>query len=1095
MHCPSCQAANPPQAKFCLECGERLLLRCPKCSTEVQPAQKFCGECGIALQATSSFSEAAASTAPKPLTPTETTPSADSQPTGERKQVTVLAGELALSKPESLDPDTRHELLQRFFELAQTEVSRYEGTIYLLPAGGFVALFGAPIAHEEHSRLAVLAALGLRETFEAQRSAFAPHDDVELSLRFGLAIGPVVIGGVANVPVGAAIDSALELRRRAAPGTILAGETTARQVQAFVRLEPEISPAAMDGQEPAAIFKVMELLLVPLDRSSFANRELSPFVGREREIAILEELYDQAAAGHGQVVGIAGEAGAGKSRLLFELHKSSHPRPMVHLTGSCLSYTTGTPFRPFLDMIRRASHISEGDSPAVIEAKMLSSLEAVGCDIASTLPYFLALLGAGDGSRNLAHLEPQAIQTRTFAAMRAMILNASQRAMVVMELEDLHWIDETSEAFLASLIEAIPAARVLLLLTYRAGYGPRWMEKSYATQIALRQLSAADSETLVTAILRRARLHESLAPDILEKAEGNPFFLEELAQSMLERRHEAGASIPDSIQGLIAARIDRLPGEHKRLLQTAAVLGRSFQLELLAAIWDRPAPAIPLLEDLKRWEFLYEEPSAGNLSFAFKHTLTQEVAYQTLLNQRRQRLHRTAAQALERIHAEHLEEVYDRLADHCSRGGETEKTVHYLSLFARKAASSYAHAEAAKALREALAQAAHLPEPNRDRRTLELLLQLAESLLPLARFPETLSLFLEHKSCLERLDDPKLTGPYEFWLAHTYSYLGQQDEAAASAERAIAAAQTVGDEVTEGKACYVLGRDGFWAGRFRIGIEKSLRAVVLLERTGEPWWQGQAYWVAGFNHYALGQFQPAFEALERARTIGEALDDHRLDPSWSLGYFHASLGDWKAGIEACRRGVERARDPLNSAVALGFLGHCELERASEEPDALPGAIDTLEQAVAGLHETGMQQILGWFAIFLGEAYLAAGQLKDAERSARVGLATAQEVKFLFGIGLARRTLGRIALAEDLLDEARSWLEGAREMFVSLEAPFEITRVHLDLAALAAKEANQEAARGDLAAAHTLLSRLAVPRYAERARRVAEGLGFGSAFSS
>ncbi|NJL26430.1 MAG: hypothetical protein HC897_00455 [Thermoanaerobaculia bacterium] len=418
---------------------------------------------------------------------------------------------------------------------------------------------------------------------------------------------------------------------------------------------------------------------------------------------------------------------------------------------------------------------------------MRSSLEAVGCDVPSTLPYLLTLLGVADTTGALAQLEPLAIQKRTFAAMRAMITHASRQALVIIELEDLHWIDETSEGFLAALVEAIPAARILLLLTYRAGYQPRWMDKSYATQIALRQLTSADSQTLVGGILRRARLNESLAPGIVEKAEGNPFFLEELAQSVLERGHEAETSVPDSIQGLIAARIDRLPPEHKRLLQSASVLGRSFPLALLEAIWDRPAPAVPLLEDLKRWEFLFEEPAPGDLSFAFKHNLTQEVAYQTLLTQRRRALHLATAQALERLHGGHLEEVYDRLADHYPRAGDSEKTVHYLSLFAHKSAGIYAHAEAAKALREALTQAAQLPVTLRDRRTIELLLQLAESLLPLARFPETLTLFLAHQDRLEALGDPKLSGPYHFWLAHTYSYLGRQDEAAASAERAVAA--------------------------------------------------------------------------------------------------------------------------------------------------------------------------------------------------------------------------------------------------------------------------------------------------------------------
>ena len=278
-------------------------------------------------------------------------------------------------------------------------------------------------------------------------------------------------------------------------------------------------------------------------------------------------------------------------------------------------------------------------------------------------------------------------------------------------------------------------------------------------------------------------------------------------------------------------------------------------------------------------------------------------------------------------------------------------------------------------MREALAHCESLPEAERGRRRLELILRLAESLLPLARFPETLEIFLENQGLVDRLDDPSLAGPFYFWLAHTYSYLGDQVEAASNARLSIEAARRCGDAATEGKAWYVLCRDAFWSGRFSEGIEHGRESLALLERSDEPWWQGQAYWVAGFHHYVLGQFEEAFDKMKWAEAIWRALQDPRLDPSWSTGYFHASLGDWERGIEECQGGLKRAQDPLNTAAALGFLGYAFLEKGD-----LPRAIEALEDSTERLRQAGMQQLLGWFSAFLAEACLLAGQLDEAQGS-------------------------------------------------------------------------------------------------------------------
>ncbi|HEX9944664.1 MAG TPA: adenylate/guanylate cyclase domain-containing protein [Thermoanaerobaculia bacterium] len=1109
MKCPQCQFENPAGMKFCGECGAKLARVCPQCGTEVPPGFKFCGECGSPLTAPE-----APAPAPVPAPEPERVPQRPAAQSytpphlaeqvlqsktaleGERKQVTVLFCDLVSSTAlaDRIGPEAMHLLLNRFFELVLGEVHRYGGTINQFLGDGFMALFGAPIAHEDHPLRAVLAALGLQRRLREDRTDLGESLGVDLAVRMGVNTGWVVVGGIGDhlrmdyTAVGDTTNLAARLQQNAEPGSILLSEATSRLLQGSVLLDP-LPPLQVKGKaEPIRAFKVLGLG-GQSEQAVLSGGLLSPFVGRERELAVLEELREQAAEGEGQVVGLAGEAGSGKSRLLYEFRRRNWERTAVYLSGRCLSYGSGVPYLPLLHLFRNVWGISEMDGPGVIAAKIRVHLETAALDPEESLPYLLRLLGVRAGTESLADLSPQALQARTFAILRQMLLNAGRGKLVVVEIEDLHWIDETSEDFLAYLIEGLAVSPVLLLLTYRSGYQPRWMEKSYATQISMRRLTARDSLAVVNAVLRRSQLPEDLARTVLDKAEGNPFFLEELTRSLVERASLADVSVPDTIQGVLMARIDRLPEEHKRLLQTASVLGREFPLELLEAVWEQPGTAAALLEDLKRWEFLYEAPALEPPMYFFKHALTQEAVYQSLLTGRRQALHLAAGLALEALHADHLEEVYESLAVHFPKSGDAPRAVQYLSLSAGKAARGYGHAEAAKALREALTHAERLPAGERERRLLELVLQLAESLLPLARFPETLELFLRHGEALDRVEAPALAARYFFWLAHTYSYLGNQTEAAAGAERAIEATRLFGDEATEGKAFYVLSRDGFWSGRFAEGIEYSLKAVSLLEGSADRWWQGQAWWVAGFNYYALGRFEEALEAMSRVHAIWKALADPRLDASWSTGYFYASLGDWERGIEECRGGFERAQDPLNTSSALGFLGYACLEKRD-----LPRAIEALEDSVRRMEQAGMKQLLGWFAAFLAEAYLHTGQLAEAEESARRALAVTAEVRFGYGMGLAGRALGRVKRAQGDLAQARHRLEGALEEFLSLQVPFEVARTRLDLAELAHAEGNPIEAAGFLTEARRTFEELKVPAYVERASKLARELGLPLAFS-
>jgi tetratricopeptide (TPR) repeat protein len=448
-------------------------------------------------------------------------------------------------------------------------------------------------------------------------------------------------------------------------------------------------------------------------------------------------------------------------------------------------------------------------------------------------------------------------------------------------------------------------------------------------------------------------------------------------------------------------------------------------------------------------------------------------------------LHAVAGRALETLYADRLEEVYDRLAYHYARTDEADKAVAHLTRFAEKAARSYAHAEAVSALQEALSCVERLSGGSSDRLILELTLRQAQSLYFLGRFPESLALLLREQERLTQLQDPALAGPYYFWLGHTYSYLGDQDLATQSAQRAITVARQCGDEVTMGQAYYVLARSGFWSGQFVQGVKYGRQAVALLECTAERWWMGQAQWAVGANYGFVGEFARAVEAERRAHAVGEALGDPRLQTyaAWTIGWIEARRGDWEAAIQACQRGLDLAPDPLSTAMALAFLGYAYLEQGDAGQ-----AIPLLEEAVQQLGGFRFRLPQGWFTLFLSEAALMRSDLERAHALALQGVEIARDVQFAYGVGLGQRALGRIAQARGALAEAATCLTEALQGFAAIQARFDMGRLHLDLAALTHTQGHPQAVAMHLTEAYALFTALQVPRYVEHTVQLAGACG-------
>ena len=990
----------------------------------------------------------------------------------ERRRITLLRA--AVYSP---SPDASAPYATRAPEVLVEKVQSFGGRVEELSPTGIVAAFGLePI--EDAPRHAANAAMAIQKATERGR-----RHGVDLGIKVGIHVGQFLVGeagGAAQIDLEAKREAWIVLEALLMGGrrdSILVSENAA----AFLERRFDLAPLGTLKDVPGSAYQ-----LAGRERSGHGlGRPRARFVGRRRDLDLLKSRLESAMAGHGQAVGIVGEAGIGKSRLIFEFRQSVRHLPTIWLEGRCLSYARSVPYVPVLEILRQTFGITEVHGPAAVRDKIRSGLALVGMESEEWTPYFLQLLGIREGTETLATLSPEAIKSRTLEAMRQLTLKATKRRPIVFVVEDLHWMDKSSEECVAAMVEALAGTPVLFLATYRPGYRPSWMDKSYVTQIALQPLSEEDSLTVVRSALRSEPVPELVTRLILDKAEGNPFFLEELARAVREQGAlQPTLAVPDTIQEVLLARIHRLPEGAKQALQTAALLGREASLPLLRSIWDGPDPLEGHLRDLVRLEFLYEQTEGTDPLYFFKHALTQEVAYASLAAPRRQALHLAAGRALETIYADRLPDVFERLAYHFSKTDQAEKAVEYLALFARKAATLYAHEEAVRALEEAQIHIQSLPVKDRDRRRLDLALRHASSLFPLGRLQEILDLLLPQREALERLQDAALAGHYYFLLGRTYSFLADHERAAQSAQQAIAEANRCGDATTKGKAYCLLAQDGPVAGQPLEGIAQGRQAVELLKDTEERWWLGHAHWVVALNYTQIGSFEPAFEALAQADAIAEVTGDPRLQTvgAWCAGVLHAVMGNAEEGVAACRRAIECAPDPLNRAVATGWLGFAHMENG----DAAQ-AISLLERAAGQFGRFGYRPLQGWFTAFLADAYRIGGQLDVAREVATKALQIATDSRVRIATGWARRSLGRIANATGAHEEAEAHLREALKTFASTQTRSEMGRTEMDLACALHAQGDVEAAMASLRAAHDLFTALRVPEYVRRAKRLAGDL--------
>jgi class 3 adenylate cyclase/tetratricopeptide (TPR) repeat protein len=1028
--CSRCQHENPVDARFCVGCGSRLGARCAACGAELPDGARFCPGCGRAVETPAA---ADVRSVPEGYTPrhlAEKILTSRSAMEGERKPVTVLFCDLVSSTAlaERLGPDRMHVLLSRFFETALAEVHRYEGTVNQFLGDGFMALFGAPLAHEDHARRAVLAALDIRRAIDACAVVLDSGEDVRLVLRMGLHTGFVVVGAIGDnlrmdyTAVGDTTHLAARLQQAAEPGRILVSDATARLVEGYAALTPR-GPMAIRGRtEPLVVHELTGRGARRSALDTAGGRLLSRFVGRDRELAALGDLLVQVAAGRGQAVGLVGEPGAGKSRLGLELRRTLDARGVSVLEGRCLSYGSAIPYLPVLDLVRAACGVTEADTPDQLAARVRAHLDELELGGNDRDAYLLHLLGVKTPADPLAGLGPDVIMARTFDTLRELTIRMSRRAPLVLFLEDLHWVDQTSEAYLASLVERLAAAPVMLLATYRPGYRPPWMDRSYSTQLALRPLGPEESLAIVSEVLPGMETADPRARLILDKAEGNPFFLEELARVVDQAG--VGFQVPDTVHGVLTARIDRLGEVPKRVLQTGSVLGREFPLRLLQAMEDESGTRDlgPHMAELARLEFLYERTEAGEPVYVFKHALTQDVARATLVAPRRRALHRRAAEALQALDPGRVRELAPVLAYHFHEAEAWSEAAHHARVAAESARQVFANQEALVRFDEALAAAQRAGGTGAD--TLGLLEARAE----------------------------------------VHALLGDFERARADLEAALGRAEGQGDTVARGRVLGALG--ALWGGhrdyakglvlvresvaalsagadrralaeaRVRLGVmllnlararesrEELAAAWRLFEELGDELGQARTIDMLGVCSALTGEFERGVTESEEAARRLHALGDRVTESSSviMIAFGHGYRDGWRAGEPFIRRG-------LDLALSSGARAAEAFARGALAQIALPSGLYGLAQregetALAVARAIDHREWMAMALSMLGRARLGVGDAAGALRLHEEMREIAERLGTNIWIAEARTNLGEDLIALGRPQEADALLAAA-----------------------------------------------------------------------
>jgi len=1047
MECPKCGFDNRTEDRYCIKCGEKLELVCPKCGALIHEGALFCGSCGRDLRKLAEgikfpptkedvYAEQDAkiqSYVPRYLA--EKILANKGALIGERKQITCLFADVVGFTPiaEALDPEQVRSIMNGCFEILINEVHCYEGTVNQFTGDGVMALFGAPIAHEDHAQRAIYAALAAQESLSEYGEELKRKMGISLKMRMGLNTGIVIVGSIGNnlrmdyTALGDTINVAARLQSLAEPGGVLVSEETFNIARGYFEFKP-LSELQLKGKvEKVKACKVTGIGKVKARIEAAELRGLTKFCGRKRDLEQLLDAFESAERGEGQVVAIVGEPGIGKSRLVLEFRRSMEEENFYYLEGRCPAYGETKPYSSLVQILRTHFGIGEMERTEVCREKIQGKLCQDGNQLTPFLPFFLNLLSIPIQDEAFSKLELQEKRERTFEALKALLVWEAQKKPLVMVVEDMQSIDDSSDEFIRYLIEGIVNVPMLLLCIFRPEYQPRWPEHAYYRRLSLSQLSTEARLDMFYALLGEGA--EELRDPVLQLTGGNPLFIEEVIHSLIDqgavtRREEKlvlnktlqEIQIPSSIEGLIASRIDRLETDLKEVLQLASVIGMEFAFQVLAVVSG-------MITDLKRYllrlqtlEFIYEKSLFPEPAYSFKHAFTQEVAYNGLLVELRKEYHRQVAQAIERVYQERIDEHFEDLAYHYSRGEEVEKGIEYLKKAGDKAYSLYSNREASKHYEKALDILSGMPDSIIvKKKRLEIELSLETVLLALV---ENLERVEDVLSDMERIatsiGDQKWIAIAQSERAYFYT-IRRRDEKAI--EYAKGVWEKTEDVETLARSGLPLMLSNFFKGQLAEGKETCDKCLDALERSGRihetfgfpvpPYVTFST--VLGYINGFQGDMGLSLKYHQRALEVAkEANNQPGIGFStYALGWDYVMRGQYQEGIPMVREGtdiLEPTKVMPYVVVAYAVLAQCY---------HIAGDWDlSMEYFTKCVYILGTTPGFSKFPVgpdysYFADLLLDLGEIEAAKETCEEGLSVAKRDKNLWSEGEMHRAFGRI----------------------------------------------------------------------------------------
>jgi class 3 adenylate cyclase/tetratricopeptide (TPR) repeat protein len=1083
-------------------------VRCQACQNDNPEGARFCNGCGSKLEA------------PTPASPQTYTPehlrekilTSRAAMIGERKQVTVLFADLKSSMEllADRDPEEARRLLDTVVVHMMDAVHRYEGTVNQIMGDGIMALFGAPLALEDHAMRACFAALRMQETLGRYAEQVQRTEGISLKVRVGINSGEVVVKEIGSdlkmeyTAVGQTTHLAARMEQMADPGTVLIAPSTLRLAEGFVQVT-SLGARAIRGLD--APVEVCELVGGAPTRSRLrvaAAQQLSPFIGRVAELDRMHALLELAESGQGQVAAVVAEAGVGKTRLVYEFLRSPRTGTWRILEGRSLSYERAASYLPVIELLRTYFELDALDPVARVAEKVITMVRELDPGLEDAVAPILSLLDALPLDDPFRSLNARERRGRVLDALTQLMLKESDRQPLMLVLEDLQWVDTETQAFLDALFEKLSIARLLLLLDYRPEHQLGWEGQPGFTRLPLEPLGPADADALLRALLGEDRSLRPLRELVIQRSTGNPFFLEEIVRTLVETHVLAGSrgahrlatelgtlQVPATVQAVLAARIDRLSHEEKVLLQSASVIGADVPQALLEAITDAPEAIGGGLENLQTAGFLYMASLFPDVVYRFKNALTRDVAYASLLREQRRVLHGRIMEAIETLYHDRQSSLVDQLAYHASRGEVWAKALSYNQQVGTRATLHAANAEAVRAFQDALAALRHLPS---TRETLEqavdIRLELRPPLLQLGRLEDVLTVSREAERLATELgDEPRLARVYTYLV--NYHYLkGETRQAIEYGERCLAAGRVTGDQALQGLARQYMGQSYHAQGDYaraestlRENIEGSARAQATTSYVASCGW-------LAFSLADRGAFDAANTYLAEAQRAA-ATTRHAYSEviAWTLtglvwirrGRLARAVIPLERGLEACRRKHLTVWQPIPlSLLGLAFvrMGHVN------------EGLRLLEEGVALSRELGIRAYLSAWLVNLAEGLLAAGRDQEALETAREALDLARECGERGHEAEALQILGDIAALGAVPDAraARQHYEAALRLAEELGLRPLVGSCQLSLGTLDARTGDAASASGHRTLAQKIFAGLDMRLWQEQAEREVTELG-------